>query len=191
MNKQINIHTSIYIHISINTDSTLKQSTSTTMCRSITYRYRICMHSWRPYVVLCGKPTADATGKCPFYKVRFERRVIGSGNGYCAGCWAGLMERERVLEGNMRRRVEEMRRGRAVEEERVSLLGVGGRDVGRRRMEGEDGMRWILERERQRRENSEDLEKKNEEQRGKEMKERKDTKRSWTRKKEEPEFYIV
>lgn len=145
-------------------------------------------------MILCAKPTADRTGKCPAYKVRYERRVIGSGNGYCAGCWGRLVERERVLGENMRRRVEEMRMGRGVEEERESLFVVDGRgdgDVGRQRKEGEDGLRWILERERQRKENSEAFGKKNEKKCGREMKERKDTKRGWARKEEDPGFYIV
>ncbi|TGO10332.1 hypothetical protein BTUL_0138g00190 [Botrytis tulipae] len=88
------------------------------MCRSITYRYSICTHSWRPYVIPCANPIKnistdiDSMHTCPAYKIRYERRVIKSGNGLCAACWEKqerrekfARERERILEGKMRKRV--------------------------------------------------------------------------------------
>ncbi|TGO24837.1 hypothetical protein BPAE_0094g00470 [Botrytis paeoniae] len=88
------------------------------MCRSITYRYSICTHSWRPYVIPCSNSIKDnstdinATNICPAYKIRYERRVIKSGNGLCAACWEKqerkekyVRERERILEGKMRERI--------------------------------------------------------------------------------------
>ncbi|KAF5868930.1 uncharacterized protein Bfra_011895 [Botrytis fragariae] len=88
------------------------------MCRSITYRYSICTHSWRPYVIFCSNPIKDTstdidnTNTCPAYKIKYERRVIKSGNGLCAMCWEKqerkekyVKERERILEGKMKERI--------------------------------------------------------------------------------------
>ncbi|TGO33437.1 hypothetical protein BHYA_0246g00050 [Botrytis hyacinthi] len=88
------------------------------MCRSITYRYSICTHTWRPYVIPCSNPikntftNIDSTNICPAYRIKYERRVIKSGNGLCAACWEKqekrekyVRERERILEGKMRERV--------------------------------------------------------------------------------------
>ncbi|KAF7953976.1 uncharacterized protein EAE97_001374 [Botrytis byssoidea] len=85
------------------------------MCRSITFRYSICTHSWRPYVIPCSNPIKDtstdidSTNICPAYRTKYERRVIKSGNGFCAACWEkkekrekSLRERERILEGKMK-----------------------------------------------------------------------------------------
>ncbi|KAF7902309.1 hypothetical protein EAF00_002212 [Botryotinia globosa] len=89
------------------------------MCRSITFRYSICAHSWRPYVIPCSNPMKnistdiDSMHTCPAYKIRYERRVIKSGNGLCAACWEKqeerekfVRERERILEGKMRKKLE-------------------------------------------------------------------------------------
>ncbi|EMR88210.1 hypothetical protein BcDW1_3153 [Botrytis cinerea BcDW1] len=98
------------------------------MCRSITFRYSICTHSWRPYVIPCSNPVksissgVDTANICPAYKIRYERRVIKSGNGFCAACWEkqergekvlGEKTRERImggeLEGILEERVENLR----------------------------------------------------------------------------------
>ncbi|TEY46259.1 hypothetical protein BOTCAL_0318g00110 [Botryotinia calthae] len=75
------------------------------MCRSITFRYSICTHSWRPYVIPCSNPVknnstgVDTANMCPVYKIRYERRVIKSGNGFCAACWEKQERREKCVEG--------------------------------------------------------------------------------------------
>ncbi|KAF7934527.1 hypothetical protein BELL_0460g00060 [Botrytis elliptica] len=99
------------------------------MCRSITYRYSICTHSWRPYVIRCPNPIKDtstdidSTNICPAYKIRYERKVIKSGNGLCAACWEKQEKRE-----------EDVRQGERILEEKMRERNVGKaeRGLGRR-----------------------------------------------------------
>ncbi|TGO56733.1 hypothetical protein BCON_0074g00290 [Botryotinia convoluta] len=129
------------------------------MCRSITFRYSICTHSWRPYVIPCSDPVKndptdiDSKNICPAYKIRYERRIIKSGNGLCAACWEKQekrekyeRERERILEEKIRERIvgKEERgvkrrfrekdgngKGDRMEEEDVRIL----EDIGEERVE--------------------------------------------------------
>ncbi|THV47721.1 hypothetical protein BGAL_0293g00120 [Botrytis galanthina] len=113
------------------------------MCRSITYRYSICTHSWRPYVIPCSNPMKDtstdidSTNTCPAYRTKYERRVIKSGNGVCAACWEKqekrekyTRERERILEGKMRESVVGEEKWGLREGERISEVKMRERVVG-------------------------------------------------------------
>ncbi|KAF7961221.1 hypothetical protein EAE96_000887 [Botrytis aclada] len=147
------------------------------MCRSITFRYSICTHSWRPYIIPCSNPVKtdatdiNSTSICAAYKTRYERRVIKSGNGMCAMCWEKqekkekyVRERERILGGKMRERVvgKEKENVRILEDigeefEEAFEEGVGNlrRESGGR----EGGRRNIEERKERGREKNEESEK--------------------------------
>ncbi|TGO91043.1 hypothetical protein BPOR_0041g00060 [Botrytis porri] len=98
---------------------------------------------------------------CPAYKMRYERRVIKSGNGLCAMCWERqerkekyVRERERVLEEKIRERIGG--KGRGMEKENGRMLG----DIDEEVEEGleERGENWKRERKEKGREENEENE---------------------------------